>query len=131
MSDAPAPQAAPPKVRILDKAAAAPAELPAKAVKAFARIQALVSDGYFDVFEAAQGRLDRCAGAVLYAVRNIVNTKHIPAEREQFVAEKILQDVIIRAGTALTDELRASLADLIADYIDQIRRGGGNWKPRG
>lgn len=123
--------AAPAKVRVLDKQPAQPSELPAKAKKAFARVQALVSDGYYDVVEAAAGRLDRCAGAVLYAVRNVVNSKNIPADSEQTVAEKILQDLFIRAGTALTDEFRADLASLIADIIDQMRRGGGGWKPRG
>lgn len=120
-----------PEVQLLDREALAPADLPKKAKKAFARVQALATDGYFDVFQRAGPRLDKLAGAVFYTVGRIVNSKHIPAAAEQAVAERILLDLIIRAGTALTAELRADLAELVADTIDQLRRGGHDWKPRG
>lgn len=120
-----------PDVQLLDREAVNPPDLPKKAKKAFARVQALVTDGYFDLFQRAGGRLDRLASAVFYTVGRVVNSKQIPAAAEQVVCERILLDLIVRAGTALTAELRADLAELVADVIDQLRRGGHDWKPRG
>ena len=123
--------ALPTVTRVLDAPPALPRELPDKAKKAIARVSDLVSAGYLDVAQRSGGRLDRCAGAFVYAVGRIVNSKNIPAAHEQAVAERVLFDLLLRAGVALADELRRDASELIADIIDQLRNGGTSFKPRG